>query len=106
MVNDYRNGIVPLGQKMTVTLHDIKVASLSSQTIVLFAEFIHMARAREGIDLQMQQQDIVRRIFLLGGKTSNPDLILLFMRIKMHIIKYLHSSDLESNSIDSNYKVA
>lgn len=91
---------------MKVTLGDIKVAALSSQTINLLKEFIAMAKAREGVYLQMQQKDIVRRVFLLGAKTSNPDLLVIFLGIKTHIIKYLHSSELQSRSLDANYKVA
>lgn len=85
---------------MKVRLRDIKVASLNSRTIILLTEFMRMARAREGVNLKMQQPDVIRRVFLYGARSNNPDLIVLFMRIKMHLVTHLQNSNFENQSIN------
>jgi hypothetical protein len=85
---------------MKVRLRDIKVATLSSCTIILMTEFVRVVRACEGVNLQMQQLDVLRRVFVYGARADNPDLIVLFMRLKLQMIKHLHDSSLEKRLVN------
>ncbi|MFT4630795.1 MAG: hypothetical protein ACI9WC_001453 [Arenicella sp.] len=91
---------------MKVRLRDIKVASLNSCTIIVMTKFIGMARTCEGVNLQIQQPDAIKSVFLYGARTNNPDLIVLFMRIKMHMIKHLHNTSLINRSVNIKHRIA
>jgi len=70
---------------MKVKLSDIKVMELNSKAVILLTQFVRLARLRDGADLKMQDPDLVRRVFKYSSITENPDLIVLFMRIKLQI---------------------
>ena len=72
---------------MKIRLTDIKVVALNTQTIILLAHFVRLARSSEGADLKMQQPDIVKRVFKYAATVQNPDLVVLFMRIKKSMIR-------------------
>ena len=67
---------------MKIKLKDIRVVTLNTQTVILLSHFVRLARVTEGADLQMQQPDIVKRVFKYAETAQNPDLLVLFMRIK------------------------
>jgi hypothetical protein len=83
-----------------VRLREIKVVALNTGTIILFTQFVRLARLREGADLQMQQTDIVYRVFQYAAVSENPDLIVLFMRIKQSMTKHIQKNNLERASFN------
>ena len=94
-----------LEQAMKVKLREIKVVALNTRSIILLTQFVRLARVREGADLRMQQPDIVRRVFHYAANSDNPDLIVLFMRIKNEVSKHIQKCNLESPSFNV-YNVA
>jgi hypothetical protein len=48
---------------MRVSLREIKIIALNTETIILLTQFVRLARVREGAELRMQQSDIVHRVF-------------------------------------------
>ena len=82
---------------MKVRLREIKVADLDAQSVILLSQFVRIAR-RGGADLKMQYPDVVRRAFSHASVTDDPDLIVLFMRLKKHMINYVVKSNLEKPS--------
>lgn len=84
---------------MKVRLREIKVTDLDAQSMILLTQFVRMAR-KAGADLKMQYPDVVRRVFSYAAVTDDPDLIVLFMRLKNHIINYVVKSNLEKPSFN------
>lgn len=70
---------------MKIKLTEIKVMDLNSRTVILLTQFVRLARLRDGADLKMQYPDLVRRVFKYASITENPDLIVLFMRIRLQV---------------------
>jgi hypothetical protein len=64
------------------------------------------ARIRGVVDLQLRQPGVIRRVLVYGARANNPDLVMLFMRIKIHMIKHLHNSRFENKSVNTQAKVA
>jgi len=91
---------------MKVKLSEIRVVDLNTRTIILFTQYVRLARVRDGADLRMQQPDIVHRVFQYAKKSDNPDLIVLFMRIKKQMINHIHKSNLENPSFNVYHQVA
>jgi len=89
-----------------VRLREIKVVALNAQTIILLTQFVRLARVREGADLRMQQPDIIWRIFQYAATVQNPDLIVLFMRIKNDLVKHINKVNLEKPSFNLYPEVA
>lgn len=89
-----------------VRLREIKVVDLNAKTVILITQFVRLARLREEADLKMQQPDIVRRIFQYATITSNPELIVLFMRIRQHLVNYVVNANLEKPSFNLYESVA
>ena len=83
---------------MKYKLSEIKVVSLDTRTVILLTQFVRLARVREGADLRMQQPDVVRGIFHYAAQIDNPDLIVLFMRIKTSMSLHLRKCRLEQTS--------
>ena len=81
---------------MKIRLTDIKVAALNARTVILLAHFVRIARTSDGADLRMQQSDIVKRVFKYAATVENPDLLVLFMRIRQSMV----------NQIRGNTKIA
>lgn len=77
---------------MKIRLTEIKVAALHAQTIILLGHFVRVARASGGVDLRMQQPDIVKRVFKYAATLEDPDLLVLFMCIKNRIISEMRIS--------------
>jgi len=77
---------------MKVKLKDIQVANLDTRTVLLLARFVRLARESEGADLLMQQPDIVKRVFVYADSVNNPDLLVLFMRIRQNIVNQIRRS--------------
>ncbi|MFT6408272.1 MAG: hypothetical protein ACJAQ6_001689 [Arenicella sp.] len=74
---------------MKIRLRDIKVVSLNTGTIILLTQFVRLARLRERADLRMQQTNTIHRVFQYAVKSENPDLIVLFMRIKKSVSDHI-----------------
>ncbi len=91
---------------MRVRLREIKVAKLNSRTVILLTQFVRLARVREGANLKMQQPDIIRRVFRYAAISENPDLIVIFMRIRYQLIKYVVKENLENPSFTTYPNVA
>ncbi|MBL4670890.1 MAG: hypothetical protein JKX81_01420 [Arenicella sp.] len=85
---------------MKVRLKEIKVIALNTGTVILLTQFVRLARVREGAELRMQQADIVHRVFQYAATSENPDLIVLFMRIKKSMSKHIQKSKLERPSFN------
>lgn len=85
---------------MRVRLREIKVVELNSKTVILLTQFVRLARVREGADLKMQHPEIVSKVFRYAAHTDNPDLIVLFMRIRRHLMKYVTKANLEKASFN------
>ena len=82
------------------------MVDLNSKTVILLTQFVRLARLREGADLKMQYPDIIRRVFSYAATTDNPDLIVLFMKIRQHLVKYVVKSNLEKPSFNLYSSVA
>lgn len=91
---------------MRVRLRDIKVVDLNSKTVILLTQFVRLARVREEADLKMQYPDIVRRVFNYASESENPDLIVLFMRIRRQLVDYVIKENLENPSFTTYPNVA
>lgn len=91
---------------MKVRLKEIKVVSLNTRTIILLTQFVRLARVRDGANLRMQQPDIVRRVFHYAASSENPDLIVLFMRIKSSMSQHIKKSKLEGVPFNTSNHVA
>lgn len=83
-----------------VRLREIKVVDLNSKTVILLTQFVRLARLREGADLKMQYPDVVRRVFSYASHTNNPELVVLFMRIRKQLVSYVVKSNLEKPSFN------
>ena len=77
---------------MKVKLRDIQVVNLDTRTVLLLARFVRLARESEGADLLMQQPDVVKRVFVYAEAVKNPDLLVLFMRIRQNIVNQIRRS--------------
>ncbi len=84
---------------MKVRLKEIRVIDLDSQSVIMLTRFVRMAR-KQGVDLKMQQPDIVYKVFAHASVTEDPDLIVLFMRFRQHLVKYVVKSNLEKPSFN------
>ena len=91
---------------MKIRLREIKVVNLNSKTVILLTQFVRMARLNDGADLKMQYPDIVHRVFLHADMTNNPDLIVLFMRIRQHLVNCVTNSGVENPSFNVYHNVA
>ncbi len=91
---------------MKIKLREVSVAKLNAQTVILLTQFVRLARVREGADLKMQYPDIVKRVVNYASATENPDLIVLFMRIKNELIKHVAKANLEKRSFNMYSDVA
>jgi len=48
----------------------------------------------------MQYPDVVRRVFSYASHTNNPELVVLFMRIRKQLVSYVVKSNLEKPSFN------
>lgn len=84
---------------MKIRLKEIKIVDLDSKSVIMLTRFVRLAR-RQGADLMMQQPDVVKRVFSYAAKTDNPELIVLFMRLRKHLIKFIVKANLEKPSFN------
>ncbi len=89
-----------------VKLSEIRVVDLNSKTMILLTQFVRLARLHEDADLKMQQKDVVRRVFKFAAATDNPDLIILFMKIRQHLVNHVINANLEKPSFNLYKNVA
>lgn len=85
---------------MKVKLREIKVIALDTPTIILLTKYVRLARVSDGAELRMQQADIVHQVFKHASVTSNPDLIVLAMKIKKSMSNHITKTNLEKPSFN------
>ena len=90
---------------MKIKLSEIKVADLDSGSVIMLNEFVRTAR-KYGADLKMQYPDIVKRAFKHASVTDNPDLIVMSMRLRKHMARYVMEANLEKPSFNLYSEVA
>lgn len=90
---------------MKIKLSEIKVADLDASSVIMLNQFVRVAR-KNGADMKMQYPNIVRRVFSYASKTDNPDLIVLSMRLRRHMARYVVTSNLEKPSFNFYSKIS
>ncbi len=91
---------------MRIRLREIKVVDLNAKTVILLTQFVRLARLREGADLKMQYPDVIKRVFDFAANTTNPELIILFMRMRKQLVSHVQKANLEKPSFNVYPNVA
>ena len=66
---------------MKTRLHDIKLFDLDSQTVLQFSKFVHRARTGDGVEIRLNDPQVVRKVVLHGIVSEDPVLKTLLRRI-------------------------
>jgi len=67
---------------MKIRLRDIGLTDLDSQSVILISDFVRIARAQEGADIRLKDNDIIHAIFKLGASTKNSRLRMMFLSLR------------------------
>ena len=67
---------------MKVRLKDIAVDDLDRQSAILLNNFIKTAKMQEGIDIDLDDEHLVHRVFNMGKNTENTSLRMVFLSFR------------------------
>ncbi|MEM7358823.1 MAG: hypothetical protein AAF431_06990 [Pseudomonadota bacterium] len=67
---------------MKVRLKDIAVDDLDRQSAILLNNFIKTAKMQEGVDIDLDDEHLVHRVFNMGKNTENTSLRMVFLSFR------------------------
>jgi hypothetical protein len=78
--------------KITIQLRDIQLSQLNTQCLLLVAKFVRRLKARKGVSLRMQDDDILLQISERANHTRDTELKALYADLKKEILNSVHQS--------------
>jgi len=78
--------------KVTIQLRDIQLSQLNTQCLLLVAKFVRRLKARKGVYLRMQDDDILLQISERANRTRDTELKALYADLKKEILNSVHQS--------------
>jgi len=90
---------------MKVKHSDIKVTQLNNNCIMLISKFSRVLKAHDGTILRLSDTKVIKNLFLISKRTSNPELVQLASRLKHEIKIHLRGENVEELSFQV-YEVA
>jgi hypothetical protein len=82
---------------MKVRLKDIAVDDLDRQSAILLRSFIQTARTQEGTKIEVDDANIVHKVFNMGNTTKNPSLRTVFLTLRRNVRKHLSETRTETH---------
>lgn len=70
---------------MKISLRDIELSQLNNTSLTLVSKYVRLLKAKEGVQLKLQDRDILVNISKSARSTDNEDLIALYQELKQEV---------------------
>lgn len=90
--SDLLNGVAigSIGEDiMRISLDDIQVGDLNNVCVMLISKFARVLREHNGEVLRLRDKHVVREVAKHATQTENPELVILFMKLKVEMKNHL-----------------
>lgn len=74
---------------MKISLEDIEVGDLNNVCVMLISKFARVLREHNGQVLRLRDKHVVSAVARHASKAKNPELEVLYMKLKVEIKKHL-----------------
>jgi len=70
---------------MKISLRDVELSQLNNTSLTLVAKYARLLKASEGVELKLQDKDILVNISKSARSTENEELITLYRHLKKEV---------------------